>query len=52
MAPEALYQLGKSLGALEQRQEACVTLGEVATRFPTSPFVPQASSERAALNCQ
>ena len=52
VAPEALYQLGKSLGALEQRQEACVTLGEVATRFPSSPFVPQAANERAALNCQ
>ncbi|WP_339760450.1 tol-pal system protein YbgF [uncultured Sulfitobacter sp.] len=51
-APEALYHLGKSLGALDQVQEACVTLGEVATRFPTSPFVPQAASERAALNCQ
>ncbi len=51
-APEALYQLGSSLGALEQYQEACVTLGEVATRFPLSPFVAQAATERAALNCQ
>ncbi len=50
-AAEALYQLGKSLGALGQVQEGCVTLGEVATRFPDSPFVSQSQAERAILNC-
>ncbi len=52
LAPEALYELGRSLGALGQIQEGCVTLGEIATRFPDSPFVAQAQGERAALNCQ
>jgi len=52
VAPEALYQLGRSLGALGQVQEGCVTLGEVASRFPTSPYVAQAQAERTALNCQ
>ena len=52
VAAEALYQLGSSLGALGQTQEACVTLGEVESRFPTSPFVAQAQSERSVLACQ
>jgi tol-pal system protein YbgF len=52
IAPEALYQLGRSLGELGQVQEGCVTLGEVAARFPASPFVSQAQAERTALNCQ
>lgn len=52
IAPEALYQLGSALGALGQVQEACVTLGEVGSRFPTSPFVTQAQAEQSVLGCQ
>ena len=52
VAPEALYQLGRALGDLGQVQEACVTLSEVGTRFPSSPFVTQAQAERTALVCQ
>jgi len=52
VAAEALYQLGRSLGTLGQVQEGCVTLAEVETRFPASPFVTQAQAERTALNCQ
>ncbi len=52
VAPEALYQLGRSLGELGQVQEGCVTLAEVGTRFPDSPFVTEATAERTALNCQ
>lgn len=51
-APEALYNLGRMLGALNQQQEACVTLSEVPVRFPGSPFVAQAQSEMQSRNCQ
>jgi tol-pal system protein YbgF len=50
-APESLYKLGASLGKLGQSTEACVTLSEVATRFPGSPFVASAQAERASLGC-
>lgn len=50
-APEALYRLGQSLGALGQQNEACVTLAEVAGRFPGHAMVEQAAAERAALGC-
>ncbi len=51
MAPQALYELGRSLGALGQTQEACVTLGEVAVRFPDSPTVAQAQDQRQNIGC-
>lgn len=50
-AAEALLQLGVSLGTLGQTQEACVTLSEVAMRFPGAPVVAEASSAREALSC-
>jgi len=50
-APEALYRLGKSLGALGQTNEACVTLNEVSVRYPQSGFVSQAQDEMTALQC-
>ncbi|UWR27275.1 tol-pal system protein YbgF [Sulfitobacter sp. S223] len=50
-APEALFKLGSSLGTLGQSSEACVTLGEVAVRFPDSPYVGQATSRQQALGC-
>jgi tol-pal system protein YbgF len=51
VAPQALYELGRSLGALGQTQEACVTLGEVAVRFPDSPTVAQAQDQRRNIGC-
>ena len=50
-APEALYNLGRALGALGQTEEACVTLGQVAPRFPDSAMVAEAQAEMARLGC-
>ncbi|AHM04234.1 TPR repeat protein [Roseibacterium elongatum DSM 19469] len=50
-APEALTRLGIALGRLGQAEEACVTLGEVAIRYPNSPAVAQAQSEMSRLGC-
>ena len=50
-APQALYKLGSSLGALGQTSEACVTLGEVATRFPASASVADAQAAQSTLGC-
>lgn len=50
-APDALLKLGAALGQLGQVNEACVTLGEVANRFPTSPAVTDAQAARQALGC-
>ncbi|TCL08692.1 tol-pal system protein YbgF [Shimia isoporae] len=50
-APEALFRLGKSLGALGQTNEACVTLNEVGVRYPASGFVTQARDEMMSLQC-
>ncbi|CUH78191.1 tetratricopeptide repeat protein [Tropicibacter naphthalenivorans] len=52
IAPEALWRLGVSLGELGSVPEACVTLSEVAGRYPQSGFVAQAQDSRAALGCQ
>jgi tol-pal system protein YbgF len=51
-APGALLRLGATLGALGQTQEACVTLGEVNTRFPTAPEAVEAAATMRNLNCQ
>lgn len=51
MAAEALFELGRSLGALGQTQEACVTLGEIAVRFPGSPVVTQAQDQQRQIGC-
>jgi tol-pal system protein YbgF len=51
-APDALYRLGQSLGQLGQMQEACVTLGEVAIRFPGAPAAADANTARQGLGCQ
>ncbi|GGH31930.1 tol-pal system protein YbgF [Cribrihabitans marinus] len=50
-APEALYELGAALGRLGQTDQACVTLGEVAVRFPDAQTVGDARNEMAALGC-
>jgi tol-pal system protein YbgF len=50
-APEALFRLGAALGRLGQSQEACLTLAEVAVRFPSSPFVADAQAARQNIGC-
>lgn len=50
-APVALFELGAALGRLGQTSQACVTLGEVATRFPTADAVTSARQEMDALGC-
>lgn len=51
-APDALFRLGRALGALGKTQEACLTLSEVAPRYPSSPAADLAATERAALGCR
>ncbi len=50
-APEALFELGAALGRLDQVDQACITLSEVAVRFPASNSVTLAQTERAKLSC-
>lgn len=50
-APEALYHLGRGLGRLGQTNEACVTLGEVGTRFPGGAAETKAREEMTRLGC-
>lgn len=51
-APAALLRLGTSLGQLGQGQEACVTLAEVAARYPAAPEALEATSAMQGLGCQ
>ncbi len=50
-ASEALFHLGRALGALGQVNEACVTLNEVGVRYPLSTQVAAARDEMALLQC-
>ncbi len=50
-APRALLGLGKSLVTLGQTTDGCVTLGEVAARFPGSPEVAEAQALRTSAGC-
>ncbi|EKE44445.1 hypothetical protein OCGS_1283 [Oceaniovalibus guishaninsula JLT2003] len=50
-AADALLQLGLGLEALGQRGDACLTLGEVPTRYPSSSAAGEATTARAALTC-
>ncbi len=50
-APEALFELGAALGRLGQTDQACITLGEVGVRFPSSSTVSDATQEMASLGC-
>lgn len=50
-APEALFLLGRGLGRLGQTNEACVTLGEVGTRFPGGAAETSAREEMTRLGC-
>ena len=50
-APDALLRLGLTLNALNQPDEACITLSEVTTRFPSSPASIEAQTARTQFNC-
>jgi tol-pal system protein YbgF len=50
-AAQALYLLGRALGRLGQTDEACVTLGQVAARYPGADAVAEADAEMARLGC-
>jgi tol-pal system protein YbgF len=50
-APAALFKLGLALDALGQNREACVTLGEVGTRFPGSVEAQDADAAMDAIGC-
>jgi tol-pal system protein YbgF len=51
-APDALFKLGFSLGAIGQTQDACLTLAEVNVRFPGNPTVTDAQFAMQNLGCQ
>ena len=51
-APDALFKLGASLGAIGQTQDACLTLAEVGVRFPGNPAVTDAQQVMQTLGCQ
>lgn len=52
VAAQALLELGQSLAALGQVPDACVTLGEVGTRFPGNPAATEAQTAMQSLSCQ
>lgn len=53
MAARSLLQLGITLGRLDQRREACLTLREVRTRFPAeeAELLTAADAEADSLAC-
>jgi tol-pal system protein YbgF len=51
-AGESLLKLGQALGELGQTPEACVTLGEVGTRFPDTLNATNAQVAMQGLGCQ
>ena len=51
-APIALTSLGVALAQIGQPEEACLTLAEVAVRYPGTPSVAEAQSEMGRLGCQ
>lgn len=51
-APIALTSLGVALAQIGQPEEACLTLAEVAVRFPGSASVAEAGAEMGRLGCQ
>jgi tol-pal system protein YbgF len=52
-APDSLLKLGLSLDRLGQKDAACSSFGELATRFPSAPaqVKSRAESERRRLGC-
>lgn len=51
-APVALTSLGVALAQIGQREEACLTLAEVAVRYPGTASVAEAQAEMGRLGCQ
>ena len=51
LAPDALFKLGFSLGALGQTQDACITLTQVGVRFPNSEAMLDAQSAMRNFGC-
>ena len=51
IAPDALFKLGFSLGALGQTQDACTTLMQVGVRFPNSDAALDAQSAMRNFGC-
>jgi tol-pal system protein YbgF len=52
LAGQSLLKLGQSLGDLGQIPEACVTLGEVGTRYPGTVDATNAQVSMQGLGCQ
>jgi len=52
LAGQSLLKLGQALGDLGQIPEACVTLGEVGTRYPGSINATTAQVSMQGLGCQ
>ena len=50
-SPTALLKLGLALNGLGQTSEACITLGEVTLRFPSSDASIEAQAARASMGC-
>lgn len=50
-SPTALLKLGLALNGLGQSSEACITLGEVTLRFPSSDASIEAQAARANMGC-
>lgn len=50
-SPTALLKLGLALDGLGQSSEACITLGEVTLRFPSSDASIEAQTARASMGC-
>lgn len=51
IAPDALFKLGYSLGAIGQVQDACITLAEVIARFPNLDAALDAEAAMRSLSC-
>lgn len=51
-APDALFKLGYSLGAIGQVQDACITLAEVNARFGGTDAGADALAAMQSLSCQ
>jgi tol-pal system protein YbgF len=53
-APDNLLKLGMSLAALERTEDACITLGKLASEYPKSSasIKQRAQSERTRLQCK
>ncbi len=51
-AADALWKLGVGLDRVGQREDACLTLAEVAPRFPGTPAAAGAEAEMQALGCR